>query len=171
MGPQFASGDTTDITLTLAHLMATTDLTGLQAASLSAPVRGLAGDARLAGVAGVAALDAILIGMTEGSAIVVSTGALTAGALMGEVLTAEALTVAALTVAALPTVRRASAAVMGSTATEDFMVEAVGSTAVAWPTVAAASTAVAAEGSTVVAVVDTAAADTGNRNVVVDPAS
>jgi hypothetical protein len=75
---------------------------------------------------------------------------------MGEVLTAEALTVAA-----LRTVRRASAA------TEDFMAEAVGSTAVAWPTVAAAaSMAVEVAGSTAVEVVDTAAADTGNRGLI-----
>ena len=138
MGRQFASGDTTDTILTLARLMATTDLTGLQAACLSAPALGGAGDALGAGVAGVAALDAILIGMTEGSAVAVSPAT---GASMGEVLTAEVLTVAA-----LPTVRRASAA------TEDF-IAAVGSTAVAWPMVAAASTAV--EGSTVVV-------DTGN---------
>src|SRR6266481_4172443 len=107
MGRQFASGDTTDIILTLARLMATTDLTGLQAASLSAQAPGMAGDAPGVGVAGagVAASDEILTAMTEGSAVAVSpaTGALTAGASM----------VAVLTVAALTAVRRAYAAVTG----------------------------------------------------------
>jgi hypothetical protein len=148
MGRQFVSGATTDIILTLARLTATTGLTGLRVECLSVPARGMAGDALGVGAAGAggaagdAALDAILIGMTEGSAVAVSpaTGALTA---------------AVLTVAVLTTVRRASA-VTGSAATADFMVEVVGSAGVAASMVAAASTVVedstaaAAEGSTVV---------------------
>src|SRR5258708_4460589 len=132
MGLRFASGDITDIILTLARLMASTDLTGLRAECLAAPAPGMAGDAPGVGVAGagVAASDEILTGMIEGSAVAVSpaTEALTAGASME---------VAVLTVAALTTVRRASAAVTGSAATVDFMVEVVGSTEVAASTAAA----------------------------------
>jgi len=150
MGLRFASGDTTDIILTLARLTATTGLTGLQAECLSAPARGMAGDALGVGVAGagVAALDAalaaILIGMTEGSAAAVSaaTGALTAGASM----------VAGLTVAGLLTVRRASAVVTGSAATADFMVEVVDPTEGAVSMEVAGSTVEAVEGSTVAVV-------------------
>src|SRR5258708_35415409 len=132
MGLRFAMVYITDIILTLGRLMASTGLTGLRAECLSAPAPGMAGDAPGVGVAGagVAASDEILTGMIEGSAVAVSpaTEALTAGASME---------VAVLTVAALTTVRRASAAVTGSAATVDFMVEVVGSTEVAASTAAA----------------------------------
>src|SRR5947209_438634 len=104
MGLRLASGGTTDIILMLARLTATTGLIGLQADSLSAPAHGMGGDALGVGAAGagvVAALDAILTVMTEGSAVAVS--------LATEALTAGASTeVAVSTVAALTTVRRAS---------------------------------------------------------------
>jgi hypothetical protein len=107
-------------------------------------------------VVGIAALDEILTGMTEGSAAEVLSAT---GASMAEALTAEVLMVAALRM-----VRRASAAVTGSAAMEDFMAAAEGSTEVAWPTVAVDSTAVEVEGSTAV-VADMAAVDTGNRKL------
>jgi hypothetical protein len=136
---RYATTDTTTIILTLARLTGTTDLTGLRAESLSAPARGMAGDARGVGVVGVAALGAVLTVMAEGSE---AAGSEVEGSLVGVALTADAdsSAVEVLTAAALAARLEASTAVQ-------FMA-------------VAGSTVTAEAGSTAAVVVDTLAADT-----------
>lgn len=149
-GRRCAITDTTIIIPTPVRLTVTTGLTGSRVECLSAPVRGMAGDARGVGVVGVAALDEVLTAMTVGSG---AAGSPATGALTVE--------------AALTAVRLASMAVAGSgavadsmAAVADSMAAMVGSTAVEDSTVVAA-----AADSTVAAVEDSTAAvaDTGNR--------
>jgi hypothetical protein len=63
-GRRYATTDITDITLTLALLTDTMDLVGLLVAYSLVPVRGMAGDARGAGVAGAVDSMAAAAGAT-----------------------------------------------------------------------------------------------------------
>jgi len=121
LGLQLAAPTATTIIIrTPAHLTATTALTGLQAACLSAPVRGMAGDVAGAMVAGATATMAAAAGVELDSPV-------------DEGLTApEALPVGA----ALPAVRPAASMVVryvaGAASTEARLTAvAVGSTAAA----------------------------------------
>lgn len=135
----------------LARLTAITDLTGLPVECLSAPARGMDGDAVGAGVVG----DMVA---AAGATVVLAMA--TAGVAMAMDAVAMVMVAGSLADADLPVVRLAASAVQW----------AVGFMAALWPTVvegstvAAAST-VVAEGSTVV-VADTVAADTGNRRAI-----
>jgi uncharacterized ferredoxin-like protein len=121
----------------LARLTATTDLTGLSVEHLSAPARGMDGDA--VGVVGVAAAGVVGV-------MVAAAGATDMAITEAAALPADA---------DMPAVRLVDSTV------------AAGSMAALWPTAVADSTVVAAAGSTAAvvdtAVVDTAAADTGRR--------
>ncbi len=148
-GRRYATTATTDTLLMLVRLTATTDLIGLPAECLSAPVRGMAGDAVGAGVVGVAAgTDAVAMAMVARAGATDAVAMATDGA--------ATATDAAATVVASPgdAVRLAASTVEA----EASMVAVAGSTEEA-----EASMAVAAVGSTVEAVV-MAAEDTVNRD-------
>jgi hypothetical protein len=134
---QCAPTATTDITLTLARLTATTDLTGLRVECLSAPAHGMDGDAAGVGVVGVMATMLVAAGAMDGATTV------DVASPVDEALLADA---------DLHAVRPGASA--------DRL--AVGFMAALWPTAVAEGSTVVGVGSTA-AVVDTVAADTGNR--------
>jgi uncharacterized membrane protein len=138
VGRRYAPTATTDITLTLARLTATTDLTGSRVVCSSVPGHGMAGDGRGAGVVGgvVAMAMAVVALVTAVVAMVMVAGSLA--------------DVASQVDADLHVVQQAAST--GRLA-EAFMA-ALWRTAVEGSTLAAAST---------VVVVDTAAVDIGNR--------
>jgi uncharacterized membrane protein len=145
VGRRYAPTATTDITLTLARLTATTDLTGSRVVCSSVPGRGTAGDGRGAGVVGgVVAMAMAVVALAMAVVALVT-------AVVAMVMVVGSLADAASQVDAdLHVVQRAAST--GRLA-EAFMA-ALWRTAVEDSTLAAAST---------VVVVDTAAVDIGNR--------
>ncbi len=144
MGRRYAPTATTDITLTLARLTATTDLTGSRVVCSSAPGHGMAGDGRGVGVVGG------VVAMAMGVAALVTAVAALVTAVAAMVMVADSLVDAASSVDGDSRVvpRAASTGRLA----EAFMAE-LWRTAVEGSTVAAGST----------VVVDTAVVDTGNR--------
>lgn len=90
MSHQYAPTATTDITLTLARPTATTDLTGLLVECLSAPARGMAGDAVGVGVVGVMATMVEAAGATDTVITVVAATPEDAASLADGALSADA---------------------------------------------------------------------------------